>query len=523
MWTRKDQTSGSDGGRADPKPAAQYVRMSTEHQKYSTENQARVIQKYAQDRGYEIVATYEDAGKSGLSLEGRAALKQLIKDVQSGTALFSAILVYDISRWGRFQDADESAFYEHICKRAGIQVLYCAEQFENDGSPVSTIVKGVKRAMAGEYSRELSTKVFTGQSHLIELGFRQGGPPGYGLRRMRVDQNGMQKGELQRGEHKSIQTDRIILVPGPAEELAVIRRVYQMFVHEQQSEQDIAAALNARGLVTDLGRPWSRGTVHQLLINEKYIGNNVWNRVSCKLKKRRVHNTPDMWIRANGVFAAVVEAAVFRAAQEIIAARSSRLSDAEMVERLRHLFDQHGYLSGLIIDEAESLPSSSSYQSRFGSLLRAYALVGFTPDRDYAYIEINRSLRRMHPDIVRQTVIEIERQGGTVQKDPHTDLLHINGEFTVSIVIARCQITGAGALRWHIRFDAGLKPDVTVALRMDADNQMPLDYYLLPRLDMPAASLRLAQDNGISFDAYRFSTLDYLYGMAVRAQLPEAA
>ncbi|MFC3119371.1 recombinase family protein [Jhaorihella thermophila] len=111
-------------------------------------------------RGIEIVKTYADDGKSGLSIGGRAALQQLIADVEAGAADFNVILVYDVSRWGRFQDADESAYYEYICKRAGIQVAYCAEQFENDGSPVSTIVKGVKRAMAGEYSRELSAKVF---------------------------------------------------------------------------------------------------------------------------------------------------------------------------------------------------------------------------------------------------------------------------------------------------------------------------------------------------------------------------
>ena len=78
-------------------------------------------------------------------------------------------------------------YYEYICKRAGINVAYCAEQFENDGSPVSTIVKGVKRAMAGEYSRELSIKVFTGQCRLIELGYRQGGPAGFGLRQLLID------------------------------------------------------------------------------------------------------------------------------------------------------------------------------------------------------------------------------------------------------------------------------------------------------------------------------------------------
>lgn len=113
--------------------AAEYVRMSTEHQKYSTENQAEAIREYATRRGFVIVRTYADEGKSGLRLDGRDALKRLIEDVESGAAEFTTILVYDVSRWGRFQDADESAYYEYICKRAGIGVQYCAEQFENDG------------------------------------------------------------------------------------------------------------------------------------------------------------------------------------------------------------------------------------------------------------------------------------------------------------------------------------------------------------------------------------------------------
>ena len=154
-----------------PLRAAEYVRMSTDHQKYSTENQSDAIKQYAEARGIEIVRTYADAGKSGLKIEGRDALRQLIEDVQSGSTDFTLVLVYDVSRWGRFQDADESAYYEYICRRAGIAVEYCAEQFDNDGSPISTIVKGVKRAMAGEYSRELSTKVFAGQGRLIEKGF----------------------------------------------------------------------------------------------------------------------------------------------------------------------------------------------------------------------------------------------------------------------------------------------------------------------------------------------------------------
>jgi DNA invertase Pin-like site-specific DNA recombinase len=513
------------GGEISGKPvrAAQYVRMSTEHQKYSTENQAEAMLQYAARRGIEIVRTYVDAGKSGLSLDGRDALKQLIEDVQNRTADFTIILVYDISRWGRFQDADESAYYEYICKRAGISVQYCAEQFENDGSPVSTIVKGVKRAMAGEYSRELSVKVFTGQCRLIELGYRQGGPPGYGLRRSLVDQARAAKGQLSRGEHKSIQTDRVVLTPGPPEEVETVRWMYRSFVKEGKPEREIANTLNDRGIVTDLGRPWTRGTVHQVLINEKYIGNNVWNRASFKLKRKRVRNSPEMWIRAEGAFDPIVDQSLFEAAQKIIRERSHKLSNEEMIALLQRLLQDRGYLSGLIIDETEPLPSSSAYQSRFGSLLRAYELVGFTPDRDCRYIEINRALRRMHPQIVTSTIVGIKQAGGWVEQDPTTDLLTVNGEFTASIVVVRCRTTHAGSLRWQIRFDVGLWPDITVAVRMDQPNQDALDYYLLPRIDMTVPRLRLAKDNGISLDAYRFETLEALFDLAARAELLEVA
>jgi DNA invertase Pin-like site-specific DNA recombinase len=258
--------------------AAQYVRMSTEHQKYSTENQAEAIAAYAARRGFEIVRTYEDAGKSGLRMDGRAGLQKLIADVRNGLTDFNAILVYDVSRWGRFQDSDESAYYEFICREAGLAVHYCAEQFENDGSLSATVIKSMKRAMAGEYSRELSAKVFAGQCRLITLGYRQGGPAGYGLRRQLVDEHGKPKAILSRGEHKSFQTDRVILTPGPPEEVDVVRRLYRLFVLQQRSETEIAAQLNAEGLVTDLGQPWTRATVHQVLTNEKYIGNNIFNR-----------------------------------------------------------------------------------------------------------------------------------------------------------------------------------------------------------------------------------------------------
>jgi DNA invertase Pin-like site-specific DNA recombinase len=504
--------------------AAQYVRMSTEHQRYSTENQADVIAQYAARRGFEIIRTYEDSGKSGLTLNGRQSLQQLIADVRGGRAEFTAILVYDISRWGRFQDADESAYYEFVCREAGIGVHYCAEQFENDGSISATIIKSVKRAMAGEYSRELSVKVFAGQCRLVRLGYRQGGPAGYGLQRRLLDEHGAPKGELHRGEQKSLQTDRVVLAPGPPEEVEIVRRLYRMFVVQQRSECEIAAILNREGLSTDTGRPWTRGTVHQILTNEKYIGNNVFNRVSNKLKARRVVNAPDMWVRAEHAFPAVVEPDFFEAAQRIIRERSRRFSDQELLDRLAALLAEKGWLSGLVIDEVEDMPSSSIFRHRFGTLLRAYQLVGFTPGRDYRYIETNRVLRALHPDVVASAVADIQAAGGAVRQDPVTDLLTINEEFSASLVIARCFETPAGGLRWKVRLDSGLRPDITIAARMEAGNAAIRDYYLLPWLDLGSEpNLRLAPENGVLLDAYRFENLDAFFDLARRVPLRRAA
>jgi DNA invertase Pin-like site-specific DNA recombinase len=503
--------------------AAAYVRMSTEHQQYSTENQLDTIRLYAVTHDLEINKVYTDAGKSGLRLEGRDALKQLFFDVESGRAEYSTVLVYDVSRWGRFQDPDVSASYEVRCRQAGVSVQYCAEQFTNDGSPVSNIVKSVKRMMAGEYSRELSVKVFAGQSRLIELGYRQGGPAGFGLRRQLVDSHGSPKNELQIGEHKSIQTDRVILVPGPPDEVETVQHIYRLFVEEGRSEWEIANWLNARGVLNDRARSWSRGTVHQVLINEKYVGNNVWNHSSFKLKQTRVENPPEDWIRANGAFRPIVNSILFKAAQSIIETRSYRMPDDEMLQILKTIYQRSGYLSGLVIDEAEGCPSSSAYQHRFGSLLRCYSLIGYTPARDYQYIEANKRLRQMHPVLLQQTTSKIAEVGGRVSIDPRTDLMLVNEEVTISLVLSRCQVSPAGTKRWNIRFDFGLSPDITVAVRMKEQEEAALDYYILPAIDIETPRLRLAESNQASLEIYRFETLEILSELSRRSDYRRVA
>lgn len=196
--------------------------------------------------------------------------------------------------------------------------------------------------------------------------------------------------------------------------------------------------------------------MHQVLTNEKYIGNNVFNRTSNKLKIRHTVNAREEWVRADGVFEPIVCDSDFYSVQGVIVERNRRFSDQEMLDKLKTLHRSKGWLSGIVIDEQDSMPSSGAYSRRFGCLLRAYQLIGYTPDRDYRYIEINKHLRKLHAETIADTILKIQKIGSFACYDESSGILHIHDEPAVSIVICRCLQTPAGACRWNIRLDTGL-------------------------------------------------------------------
>lgn len=501
--------------------AVAYVRMSTDHQKYSTSNQLSVIEKYASEKGLEIIETFADEGKSGLQIKGRESLERLFSIVESGSAKFSHILVYDISRWGRFQDADEAAYYEFRCKKFGIKIHYCAETFPNDGSLIANLSKGLKRVMAGEYCRELSEKVFRGQCNLIRLGFRQGGQVGYGLRRALVDEKGVFKGIiLGIGERKSIQTDRVIQVLGPDEEVANVKWIYSMFVNEMKSEREIASILNEKGIKTDLGRNWTSETVNQVLTNEKYIGNSVFNKTSSKLKGKTTKNPPEEWIRCDNAFEPLIELHTFIEAQAIIKVRSRKFSDEELLDKLKHLYLKNRIISGTIIDKAEDIPSSGVYIHRFGSLLKAYEKIGYTPLKNYAYLKINKHIREMHGMIFSEILDGISKNGTEIEYGCKKSKV-VNKEVKLDLIVSKCQrMPGSGVARWNISFPKFKVSDFTILVRLNSDNLTIKDYYIFSRFDVKAGwHLHFNEDNGIFWDMFRFEKIDWFFEYFGRIRL----
>ncbi len=260
-----------------------------------------------------------------------------------------------------------------------------------------------------------------------------------------------------------------------------------------------------------------------MLTNPKYVGTNIYNRKSFKLKKKRIVNPPDMWVRKEAAFEAIIQPDLFIRAQQIIRNRSKHFTNEEMLERLRALYRRHSTLSGILIEESEEMPSSSAYRSRFNSLVQTYTLIGFTPNRDLAFIEINRTLRQFHAKHCESLINELRKTGASVRQEPITELFVVNEEFTLSLIVARCQPTPCGSMRWNLRFETSLRPEVTIAVRLEPDNQSVRDYYLFPGTDLFTSRLRLSRENGILIDLYRFDDLRFIVGMAERQPLSRVA
>ena len=499
---------------AHPVPVAQYVRMSTEQQQYSLDNQAAAIRAYADQNNMTIVRTYTDAGKSGLTLRQRPGLKHLVEDVERGAPGYSAVLVYDVSRWGRFQDADESAYYEYRCRRAQIAVHYCAELFPNDGSVTTALLKALKRAMAAEYSRELSVKVFAGQARLTELGFRQGGKAGYGFRRLLVDPHGKAKMVLAENEKKSIATDRVVLIPGPPEEISIVGEIFRLYASRRCSPADIARTLNKRGVAWVGGRPWTRYVIRDMVTNPKYIGCNVSNRRSGKLASKRSWNPPEMWIRRDHAFEALVKPALYKRAQKAAAVRAMRHSDEQLLERLRDFLRRRGRLTARSIRDDLDMPCAQMYTVRFGGLLEAYRRIGFAASRNMDHVERDRTVLSLRRRFTATVIAELQRTGVSIRHNSRTKFIEVDGFLTARLVVTRCRKLGASH-GWLLRLHSPTKPDLIVIARLQPGNDEFLDYFCFPARTVEGLKqLTIRAGRKSVFEKHRFDDLAFLEKLA---------
>jgi DNA invertase Pin-like site-specific DNA recombinase len=490
MWWKK-QTTGTKA-----KAVVYYRHSAEDRQENSIPIQREQIRNFAQEHGIEIIHEFQDAGKSGLSTEGRDGFNEMLEKVISDPD-FQYVLALDVSRWGRFQDIDMSGHYRSLCRQYGKEVVYTSMGFPKEDDPLRYILLSFEGYRAAAYSRELSDKVFKGCVKIAEQGFHAGGCPPYGLHRLLLDEGRKPVQILERGQRKSIQNQRVTLTPGNKDEVRVIRRIFLDFVRKEKPPQEIAFSLNREGILSPGKKKWSCEAVRSILTNELYIGTMVYNKTGQKLLSKTRKNPRKEWIRKENAFKAVVDRELFNEAQAVFKKQleeyQQKHSIQDMIFKLKKVYDKYGFVTTHQISVRDDMLSPSAYINRFHSLGMAF--------------------QRMYPEVLNRTRKSVFRMLSARAKtiEEFNDYYILNDSFSVLVQPSVPVPFGYNAF-WAFRPDPRIEIDITlgVPLSSTSQNYGILGYLAFPRLLVGPRSIRLFHASEGKWDLHGYSDLDLI-------------
>jgi DNA invertase Pin-like site-specific DNA recombinase len=474
-----------------PRAVAYYRHSAQDRQENSIPIQQDQVRKWALENGVDIIKEFPDAGKSGLTAEGRPAFTEMMGEWVAKRKDFDYVLCLDVSRWGRFQDIDLSAQYSAECKKHKKQVIYTTIGKPREGDPLYPVYVQFERFRAAQYSKELSDKVWRGCIKIAEQGYWAGGAPPYGYDRLLLDEKREPAGILEPGKRKAIQNQRVTLVQGDPAEVATIQRIFHEFVKLGYSEYRIAEGLNADHILPPAGQRWSAGMVVARLRNEKYAGTMIYNQTSQKLKTPARRNPPDQWVRTPEAFEGVVPYELFAKAQEIFAGRMRKYRSEEMLRQLEAIYRKYGLLRSSLLRIADDTASPSTFAHRFGGLDLAFQQMYREP-RDKAREMVHQQIRRHVPEVL-----------------SYSDFLVLDQRLTVSVQPA-VPIPHGYAAYWPFRPDGRQVIDLTLGVLLsDPDEFDILGYVALPRWLAGPRTLRVSASS-TQADLFGRCELDFL-------------
>lgn len=297
---------------------AYYRHSRAKAQEQSVPIQRERARKFAKENGMEIIHEEADPGHSGLLADRpgfQRLLNEWIQNPNSPRAKY--LLINDVTRFGRFQKADESAYYSFICELHGVKIIYLEDGIPTESqSLMFDLQTAIRRFQAADFSRQQSAKVKKGACEVVKAGFFAGGRPAFGLGRQLYGIDREPKQLLQKGEHKSISDERVKPIPLNDETTDAVRMIFDLYVNQWKTIPEIVAHINSLGTPTAMGLKWKTNGVLRTLRNPAYIGNNIYNKNSNYLKTGRKKNLKNEWVIRTDAFPAIIDEVIFSKAQE---------------------------------------------------------------------------------------------------------------------------------------------------------------------------------------------------------------
>lgn len=280
------------------KPAACYLRCSTDAQEESVPAQRKQIERFAAERGFEVVEEFVDDGLSGTSTD-RPRLQDLIEACEDNR-VWGTIFIWDRSRLGRPEDPVDLLTITSRISKAGKTIVPVHGAQPTGDKMMDVLLQTLEFGQAGKESIKKSRDVLRGQRRAAEAGSFAGGSPPYGfdaqyemggvpIRRVRygpgrgLKQNVSLDGKtiiskLPKGRVRMAGEKRTF-VPSSPERVEIVRRIFREYAAGAPI-WSIIVSLNEKGVSSPYGGSWGTTTIKHMLENPAYKGTLTWNRSS---------------------------------------------------------------------------------------------------------------------------------------------------------------------------------------------------------------------------------------------------
>lgn len=261
-----------------------YLRMSSEKQELSLDQQRDEVKKLAEREGYAIVGEYADVGKSGSKdTKKRTSFHRMMTDATKQK--FTAVLVWDTSRFGRLNSIDTSPYVAHLMK-AGVYLHSVKEGKFDWRTSEGRMIWAMFCEANNRYATSISENTIRGRKDIASRGLWASGKIPFGYDRQYVDLSGVPKQLVKRTERFSKPRGWHLTLKVNKEEADVVRTMFHRFAHEDISLRELAAQLNKSGALSG-GEVWTARLLKLALTNPAYVGKSYFTVDSLKSVFRR--------------------------------------------------------------------------------------------------------------------------------------------------------------------------------------------------------------------------------------------
>lgn len=284
-----------------------YVRVSSDRQaekELSIPAQVKAIQQYCLEKGWIIVNEFIEKGKSAKT-DDRPEFQKMIAMAKRSSRPFDAVVVHKFDRFSRKRD--DHVIYKALLNQCGVKVISVTEQTEAD-TPQDMLLEGMLEVISEFFNANLATEVRKGMTQNAKQGYNNGGTPPYGYRTEHIAM----------GNQKT----KSVWVPGPREEVDLIRWIFNQYAFENKGYHKIASALNEQKVPTQKGGTWSGSTIRAIIFNESYIGRKVWNKQDYQTKGKKWRDRSE-WIITENAHPALITKELFEQCQTVAKQRNN--------------------------------------------------------------------------------------------------------------------------------------------------------------------------------------------------------